>query len=93
MTAMHIKKRSKEFLNELQPKQFKQIAKRVFDLESNPFPNDYRHISGHPGFYRLDSGEFRIIYSFDKEGALIEIQSIGKRNDDEVYREFDRVKK
>ncbi len=87
---MHIKKKSRDFLNQLQPKQYKQVAKRVLDLGSNPFPADYRHLAGNVGFYRLDSGEFRIIYTFDPGGPLIEIHIIGKRNDDEVYRQFDR---
>lgn len=93
MTAVSIAKKSRDFLNDLQPKQYKQVANRVLALVSDPFPSDYRHLSGHPGCYRLDSGEFRIIYSFDPKESLIEVRIIGKRNDDEVYREFDRVKK
>ncbi len=43
-------------------------------------------------FLRVDSGEYRIIYQLNTANVL-EILIIGKRNDDEVYRQFKQAKK
>jgi len=91
MTPVKLSNQSLEFLNKLESKQFKQLAKRVFGLQNETFPNDMRHMTGWPGYYRLDNGEFRIIY-LPKE-LVIEISCIGKRNDDQVYRDFERLQK
>ena len=91
MTPVKLSNQSLEFLNKLEPKQFKQLAKRVFGLQSETFPADMRHMKGWPGYFRLDNGEFRIVY-FPKE-LVIEISCIGKRNYDQVYRDFDRLQK
>jgi mRNA interferase RelE/StbE len=48
-------------------------------------------LKGYPGFYRVDSGEYRIIYRFTPEEDLVEIILVGKRNDDEVYEQFKRL--
>lgn len=91
MTPVKLSNQSLEFLSKLESKQFKQLAKRVFGLQRETFPADMRHMTGWPGYYRLDNGEFRIIY-FPKE-SVIEISCIEKRNDDQVYRVFERLQK
>lgn len=53
-----------------------------------PYPHDAKHIHGHPGYRRVDVGEYRIIYAV--EADTVKVAVIGKRNDDEVYRIFDR---
>ncbi len=50
-------------------------------------PNDYRQLKGFP-YYRVDSGEYRIVYRFDAENVYVIL--IGKRNDDEVYDKLKR---
>jgi len=42
-----------------------------------------KQLKGHSGIYRVDQGEFRILYTIDE--SEIEVFRIGKRNDDEVY--------
>jgi mRNA interferase RelE/StbE len=80
-----------EFLRGLSPKISNQIAKKVLALNINPRPADSEHLKGNPGFYRIDSGEYRIIYRFIPEQDLVEIVLVGKRNDDEVYEQFKRL--
>jgi mRNA interferase RelE/StbE len=77
-----------DFCVELQPKQFKQVAVKIHDLLREPLPQDARHLSGYPGYRRIYSGEFRIIYTV--VGEVIRVVVVGKRNDDEVYRELER---
>jgi mRNA interferase RelE/StbE len=80
-----------DFLKGLQPKIAAQIAKKVLALNVAPLPNDSKHLIGYPGYYRVDSGEYRIVYSFNPEEDLVEIILVGKRNDDEVYKKLERL--
>jgi mRNA interferase RelE/StbE len=50
----------KKSLVELQPKQFKQIATKIFALLDNSQPQDCKALKGYPNGYRVDSGEYRI---------------------------------
>ena len=79
-----------DFLKGLQPKIAAQIAKKVLALNINPLPADSKELTGYPGFYRVDSGEYRIVYQFDIASDLVLIILVGKRNDDEVYKQLKR---
>ena len=80
-----------DFLKGLQPKIAAQIAKKVLALNVDPLPADSKELTGYPGFYRVDSGEYRIIYQFDAGEDLVEVILVGKRNDDEVYKQLKRL--
>lgn len=82
---------AKAFWTGLEKKQFKQVGTKLVDLMSNPRPHDSIEMKSLAGYYRTDIGEFRIIYKFDKE--TVYIVEIGRRNDDDVYAQFDRRKK
>jgi mRNA interferase RelE/StbE len=86
---LDLTRRAQKFLHDLQPKQFKQVADAIFSLLRNPYPQDCKHLSGHPGFRRIDVGEFRICYEFSD--GIIRVAVVGSRNDDAVYRELIRV--
>lgn len=78
-----------DFIRKMQPKQARQILFRILDLCQNPNPPDSKVIQGLSGnLRRIDSGEFRIVYRL--QGDTLEILVVGKRNDDEVYRELSR---
>ena len=72
-----------KFLKNLDAKQFRQLGLKVFSLLSDPRPNDSIEMKGGKGRFRVDVGEFRIIYRFDENSVSILV--IGKRNDGEVY--------
>ncbi len=80
-----------DFLNGLQPKIAAQIAKKVLSLNIDPLPADSKQLSGYPGYYRVDSGEYRIVYRFIPEEDLVEVILVGKRNDDDVYKRLARL--
>jgi len=85
-----ISRNAYNFLKKLQqPKQFKQIVSKIFSLEKDPMPPDSKHLSGYPGYLRVDSGEYRIIYT--NTDSVICVAVVGKRNDDEVYKEMRRT--
>jgi mRNA interferase RelE/StbE len=77
-------KSADNFLENLPPKQFKQIFKKIWDLRKNPRPHDSIKLTGFNNIFRADIGEYRIIYTFDE--TLVKIEIIGKRNDGEVYK-------
>ncbi len=67
-------------------KQFKQVAKKIFSLQSNAKPQDCKALQGYKGGYRVDQGEFRILYTINEELKIVDVFRVGKRNDDEVYK-------
>jgi mRNA interferase RelE/StbE len=80
-----------DFLNGLQPKIAAQISKKVLSLNLDPFPADSKKLKGYDKYYRVDSGEYRIVYTFNSTADLIEIILVGKRNDDEIYKKLERL--
>lgn len=78
---------SKDFLKDiakLPPKHFKQVLGKALSLLAEPTPPDSKLLIGYASLYRVDSGEYRIIYTFDD--TYVDLILVGKRNDDEVYR-------
>jgi mRNA interferase RelE/StbE len=72
------------FLENLPAKQYKQVTVRVHQLRQDPHPHDSKHLAGNPGYKRIDSNEYRIIYRLESE--VVKVVVIGKRNDDSAYR-------
>jgi len=79
-------KQADEFVSRLPPKQFKQIFSKILSLKKNCLPNDVAKLKGFDDFYRVDIGEYRIIYRFD--ASTVYVEAIGKRNDGEVYKKL-----
>ncbi|MFQ5794743.1 MAG: type II toxin-antitoxin system RelE/ParE family toxin [Candidatus Bipolaricaulia bacterium] len=68
-------------------KVYRQITLKVFSLQSEPRPQDCKPIGEG---YRVDSGEYRIYYEVNDDKKLVIIYWIGKRGDDEFYKELKR---
>ena len=85
MLKLLVSKKAQKFLDDLPPKQFRQIMKKVFALLENPKPHDSEGLRGYP-FLRNDVGEYRIIY--DVQGDTLRLILVGKRNDAEMYRQL-----
>lgn len=90
MHNLDFSKQALGFVGSLQIKQKKQIANKIQLLLENPKPQDSKKLKGGDEYFRVDVGEYRIIYSIEKTTIFIFV--IGKRNDDEVYRKFKRMK-
>lgn len=83
----------KSLLKDLQKfpaKQYKQVVTKLLSLAVDPRPQDCKALKGVDGGYRVDQGEYRILYYLlEAEGeqpGQVQIFRVGKRNDDEVYR-------
>jgi mRNA interferase RelE/StbE len=90
MLKIILSKPGERFLKKLGPKQFFQIDEKIMSLSKNPKPNDSLQLKGFKKFYRVDVGEYRIIYKITETHLIIDL--IGKRNDREVYKKFVRLK-
>ena len=75
-------------LEQLPAKQFHQVVLSVLKLRQNPELHDAKGLKGYPEYKRVNVGEYRIIYRA-KDDTLV-VALIGKRNDDEVYKQFKR---
>jgi mRNA interferase RelE/StbE len=73
------------FLDNLPPKQFRQVLRKVLALLERPRPHDTEQLKGYP-FLRTDVGEYRIVY--DVQGDTLMLLLVGKRNDDDIYKRF-----
>ncbi|MGZ3742553.1 MAG: type II toxin-antitoxin system RelE family toxin [Pseudobdellovibrionaceae bacterium] len=78
-----------KFLKKISGKPAKQIKKKIQEMCENPYPQDSSKLVGYI-FYRVDCGEYRIIYRVN--GNTLEIRIVGKRNDDEAYKILKRSK-
>ena len=87
MRKLNMDKDAVKFLQDLDAKQYKQVASKALSLMVNATPADYSHLKG-TSYYRVDSGEYRIVYYFDADTVYIDL--IGKRNDDKVYGKLKR---
>jgi mRNA interferase RelE/StbE len=84
MLKLDIKRPAYNFIKDLQAKQFRQVMLKILSLTKDPYPSDSQKLNGYP-FYRVDIGEFRIVYDIENKDTLRLIIA-GKRNDDEVYK-------
>ena len=90
MRKLDFSREALDFLNSLQEKQHRQIVYKLHLLLTNARPQDSRKLKDADEYYRVDSGEYRIVYSIQE--TILQIFVIGKRNDDDVYRKFKRMK-
>ena len=85
-------KQALKAVKQLDAKQYKQVVSTILSLCANDKTNDSMALKGASnGERRVDIGEYRIIYTINNE-FVIEILVVGKRNDDEVYKIFERQK-
>ena len=94
MPKVELYRPAAKFLQNLPPKQARQVASKITALreelapESARRPSDVKPLKGYP-YWRADVGEYRIIYHV--AGDTLHVPLIGKRNDDEVYRRLHRL--
>ncbi len=87
MRQIKLHKQARKFVGGLPPKQQRQIAIALISLQKNTQPQDSKKLQGYE-YYRVDCGEYRIIYNWDD--TIVSVYVIGKRNDGDVYRKLQR---
>ena len=89
MNSLRIEEGVLRFLAKLERKQAGQIAVKILALANDPHPADAKSLQGtKSNLLRIDAGEFRVVYSVESEE--IKILLVGRRKDDDVYKELKR---
>ena len=86
MYKLTMEKKVIQFVTRLQSKQYKQVVNKILSLQENPRPQDCKQLEGYKGGYRVDQGEYRILYTIDEVEQLVTVWRVGLRNDSRVYR-------
>jgi mRNA interferase RelE/StbE len=74
-----------KFIATREPKHQEQIRAKITSLRQDPRPPDHKLLRGlGRQFLRADVGEYRVVYWADDDA--LHVHTVGKRNDDEVYR-------
>lgn len=88
---LRVDRRVLDYLKTLDAKPFRQIVRRLLELSENPRPHDSEQLQGYrdpdvPGRkgYRLDQGEYRLLYTIDEQAHRVIIFRVGHRRD--IYR-------
>ena len=89
MRALRLFSDTTKVLEKLPAKQYRQVLSKILKLPANPIPNDASKLKGEEA-YRVTSGEYRIIYSYNDDS--VDILAVGKRNDSDVYKKFKRLR-
>lgn len=90
MLKLSISQQAIKFLKKVPVKHGQQIERTLRALKDQPMPHDNKRLKGTSEYFRVDIGEYRIIYRIDTISELLIIAMIGKRNDAEVYKQFKR---
>ncbi|MBE8158938.1 MAG: type II toxin-antitoxin system RelE/ParE family toxin [Betaproteobacteria bacterium] len=78
-------------LTKSNPKPAASIVRKIYNLAENPNPPGRIKMKGAESeYWRVVAGAHRIVYSVHKN--ILTVEFIDKRNDDEVYRRFNRRK-
>ena len=91
MLKLRLSKEADRFLQKIPAKHSKQIAERILALQGDPSMLPTEDLKGYPPFRRLKSGEYRVIYFIADE--TLHVTLIGKRNDDEIYKQIERMRR
>ena len=87
MRKLVVQKAVLKELPELPAKQYRQVVSAILDLLTDPSPHYSKPLHGSP-YRRIAVGECRVVYRFDDESVYV--AAVGKRNDDEMYRQLER---
>lgn len=77
-------RRAEHDLRNLPPKIVRQLETKVLSLADEPRPQDSKRVLSQPGIPRVDSGEYRILYSVDDAQQLVIVERVRHRR--EAYR-------
>ena len=86
--SLRIEERVVKKMRRYPPKIYKQVVRRVVELQFNPRPHDSEK-KGEG--YTVDTGEYRIFYIINRQEQLVEVLLVGKRNDDAIYKQARRL--
>ncbi len=93
MPLLFLSKDARDFIRDLNDiKRHRQVTNKLLSLTAEAFPADSEALQGEEfaGYYRVDIGEYRIIYDYVEETDTVSVYVVGKRDGEEAYKEFKR---
>ena len=87
MFEIQLSKEASDFLRSQSKKIARQIVRKLESLANEPRPANCVRLKGNSDFYRIRSGDYRIIYAIKDQQVLVLILKIGHRKD--VYKRLD----
>ena len=79
-----IDRKAFKYLSKLPVRLKSQIKRKIDNLAENPRPQGYKELKGAKGYFRIRSGDYRIIYKIADDILIITVLEIGDRR--EIYR-------
>lgn len=79
-----IDRKALKYLSKLPVNLKSQIKRKIDDLANNPRPHGYKELKGAKGYFRIRSGNYRIIYKIANDILIVTVLEIGDRR--EIYR-------
>ncbi len=86
MLKIIFSKQAAKFISKLSSKHAKQMVVKIDQFAANQASVLSEQLQGFSALYRINSGEYRIIYRIEDNHCILVILWVGKRNDDEVYK-------
>ncbi|MFQ5813857.1 MAG: type II toxin-antitoxin system RelE/ParE family toxin [Anaerolineae bacterium] len=86
--SLQIEERVVKAMRKYPPKIYKQVMRKVVELQFNPRPHDSEK-KGQG--YTVDTGEYRIFYVIDYQEQLVKVLVVGNRNDNAIYKQARRL--
>lgn len=71
-------KRAIKFISKQPKPQRERLFKAISIL---PLSGDIKAMQGHPGYFRLRVGDYRVIYTVDNNVLIVRIIEVGNRGD------------
>ena len=76
-----IEKRAERFIRKQTKENQDRLITAIYKL---PFVGDVKPMEGRSGYYRLRVGDFRVIYTVERESVTVRVLDAGNRGD--VYK-------
>jgi len=84
MYRVKLRRTAEKEFEKLPPKIAGQVRHKIDSLAQNPRPPDCKRVKAMPGYLRIRSGEYRILYGVNDEEKLVIVARIRHRR--EAYR-------
>ena len=82
---------AQKYLSSLSAKSRRVIGRKIDNLAENPRPHGYEPLKGSPGYFRIRSGIYRIIYTVQDDVLIVTVIRIDIR--DKIYKIIERLQK
>lgn len=82
--SLKVKRRAEKEIASIPPKIRRQLLGRIIALEQDPRPHDSIALKGEEDAFRVDSGNYGILYHIDTEAREVTVFRVRHRKD--VYR-------